>query len=149
MRMTTYWVDQYLAIKARLHEVLEQLNDSEGDPLFKAVYFGKKAEPKEFPACVYWALTVRPTVTTTQSSRYPIRFRVAVISQDQHPDTGHIDAVTRLGVIGKAIVDDRQFGHLVHTSEIDEIDPEVERRQVRTRHEAAVILRFENYMLPM
>lgn len=139
----------YLAIKNRLKELLEELQDDNGDPVFKAIYFGKKATPKEFPACVFWPVIIRPVVTTAASSQYPIRFRVATIAQDQHPETGHDEAVTMLGYIGEMIVNDRQFGHLAATTEIDELDVDVTRRRVRTRHEAAMILRFERFVLPV
>ena len=151
----TYWVTVYLEVKNRLKELLEELLDdegllgTEGDPVFKAVYFGKKSAPKEFPACVLWPILMRPSVTTAASSQYPIRFRVAVIAQDQSPEGGHDEAIGRLGIIGAMIVNDRQFGHLVATTEIDEIDPDVMRRRVRTRHEAAFILRFERFVLPV
>jgi len=139
----------YLAIKNRLKTVLEELVDDDGDLVFKRVYFGKKATAKEFPACIFWPVVERITVTTTKSSRYPMRFRVCAIAQDQSPEAGHDEAVTMMGYIGKMIEDDRQFGHLADTSEIDDIDCDVERRRVRTRHEAAYILRFERYVLPI
>ena len=146
--MSVYWVDMYLAIKNRLKSKLEALLDDDGDPVFKAVYFGKKSSPKEFPACIFWGVTERPTVTTLKSSRYPMRFRVAAIAQDQSPEGGHDEAVKKMGYVGKMIEDDRQFGDLADTSEIDEIDPDVERRRITTRHEAAYILRFERWVLP-
>ncbi len=146
--MSTYWIDSYLAIKARLRVQLEELVDDDGDLVFKKVYFGKKATAKEFPCCIFWPITVRPTVTSAGSSQYPMRFRVCAIAQDQTPEGGHDEAVIMMGYVGKMIEDDRQFGFLADTSEIDDIDPDVERRRVRTRHEAAFILRFERYVLP-
>ena len=146
--MSTYWIDSYLAIKNRLRVQLEELVDDEGDLVFKRVYFGKKARAKEFPCCIFWPVIDRVTVTTANSSQYPFRFRVCAIAQDQSPEGGHDEAVTMLGYVGKMIVDDRQFGFLADTSEIDEIDPDVARRRVITRHEAAYILRFERYVLP-
>ncbi len=146
--MSTYWVDSYLAIKNRLKTQLEELLDDDGDLIFKRVYFGRKATAKEFPACIFWPVVSRVSVTTTKSSQYPMRFRVCAIAQDQSPEQGHNEAVTMMGYVGKMIEDDRQFGHLADTSEVDDIDPDVERRRVRTRHEAAMILRFERYVLP-
>ena len=146
--MSTYWIDSYLAIKARLRVQLEELVDDDGDLVFKRVYFGKKATAKEFPCCIFWPIVARPTVTSAGSSRYPMRFRVCAIAQDQTPEGGHDEAAIMMGYVGKMIEDDRQFGFLADTSEIDDIDPDVERRRVRTRHEAAYILRFERYVLP-
>ena len=147
--VSTYWIDAYLAIKNRLKAQLEELVDSEGDLVFKRVYFGKKTTAKEFPCSIFWPVTTRPSVTTANSSQYPMRFRVCAIAQDQSPEQGHDEAVTMMGYVGKMIEDDRQFGHLADTSEIDEIDSDVERRRVRTRHEASMILRFERYVLPI
>ena len=146
--VSTYWIDSYLAIKNRLRVQLEELVNDEGDLVFKRVYFGKKITAKEFPCCIFWPIIVRTTVTTANSSQYPMRFRVCAIAQDQTPEGGHDEAVTMMGYVGKMIEDDRQFGFLADTSEIDEIDPDVRRPRVRTRHEAAYILRFERYVLP-
>jgi len=91
---------------------------------------------------------VRPTSTTVSSSRYPIIFDIHVITQNPDPEEGSDDALWRMSFISNMLEDDRQFGGLADTSEIDEIVSDAERRRVKTRHQAEFLLRFEQYVLP-
>ncbi len=96
-----------------------------------------------------FANPIRPIPTTVASSRFPFIFEVHAIALSQDNLEGFDEANNLLGLITKLFEDDnRQFDYLVDTSEIDRIIPEVDRPRVRTRHEAAVIIRFMKWVSP-
>lgn len=144
----TYWPTIWLGIKDKLQEDIAAIVDSRGDAVFRAVYFGKKAQPQEFPCVIIRPEIIRTRVTTVRSSQYPMIFDIRVIAKSEDPDEGVVEAVTLLGYITKLCEDDRQWGGWTDTVEPYSIVPEVERRAVRTRHEASVVVTFMRYVLP-
>lgn len=145
----TYWPEVYLGIKNKIMEDLAAILDEDNDPVFSAVYFGKKTQPKEFPCAIVRPERIRTRSTTVRSSQYPMVFDIRVISKSQDPDEGVMEVVELLGRITKLFEDDRQWGGWTDTVEPFTIIPEVERRAVRTRHEGAIIGTFMRYVLPV
>jgi len=145
----TYWITPYLDIKNQLITDLEALTDEYDDLVFDHVYFGRKASPEQFPCAIIWPMTLRTDPTTLRTSYYPMPFRIIVVSQEEaHIEEGFDDVIGRLGLVEKMLVDDRQFHGLTDNLEVDVVEPDVYRPRVRTRHEAALTVRFIRFYLP-
>jgi len=144
----TYWPEIWLGVKDKIMEDLAAIVDDRGDAVFHAVYFGKKAQPKEFPCAIVRSEAIRTRSTTVRSSQYPMVFDIRVIAKSEDPDEGVVEVVGYLGMITKLFEDDRQWGGWADTVEPYVIIPEVERRAVRTRHEGSIVTTFMRYVLP-
>ena len=146
---STYWPTVWMGIKDKLMTDLAAIVDDRGDVVFKAIYFGKKAQPKEFPCAIVRAETIRTRSTSARSSQFPMIFDVRVISKNEDPEEGVEEVLVNLGRISRLCEDDRQWGGWTDTVEPYTIIPDVERRAVRTRHEGSIVITFMRYVLPI
>ena len=144
----TYFWTVWKDIKDKLMTDLRALEDDRGDARFAAVYFGKQAQPKEFPCAVVRPEVIRTVSTTVRSSQYRMPFDIHIIAKDQDPETGIDEVVVLLGVTVKMFEDDRQWGEFADNVEPFVITPDVERRAVRTRHEGSILATWFRHVLP-
>ena len=127
---------------------LRALADERGDKRFAAVYFGKQAKPEQFPCAIVRPETIRTTSSTVRSSQYRMPFDIRIIAKDQDPEIGVDEVVVLLGVVVKMFEDDRQWGTYSDNVEPFVINPDVERRAVRTRHEGSILATWFRHVLP-
>ena len=127
---------------------LGELLDAHDESLFKEVYFGKQAQPKEFPCAIVRPEIIRTTATTVRSSQYRMPFDIRVIAKNEDPEEGIDEVVVLLGRVVKMFEDDRQWGEYSDNVEPFVIDPDVERRAVRTRHEGSIMATWYRHVLP-
>jgi len=146
----TTWRQLYVAIIDEILSDLAILVDSDNDTLFDAVYFTRKAAPKDFPCVFLFPDTVREVARTPNKSTYEMSFIIHVVSKYAPSTEGLKDALDRLGYIETYLISDRKFtpgtgASLVDNLEVDRILPEAFKPMVRTRHEAELYVRFIRY----
>lgn len=149
MIMVNYFDDKFKEIKDRLEEQIALLTDDTYEEIiFDEVKTGRKQKPTAYPSCIIIPGIITPRPVTVSKSEYAFRFDIRVIGKDNSTDDGLMDVIAWAGEIVQFLEDDRQFNHICKTIEIISINPDVERRRARTRHEVSIVVDFIPHLLP-
>lgn len=139
--MSLDWVTRYIEILDQLEADLGALQDG-GVDVFKAVYVGRKAVPRTFPAVFIFPLSITGPAASVATSAFFMPFEIRVVAKMPTAREALVDVIERLGLVEQMLIADRQFHELTENLEVNPIEPESIRPRVRDRHEGSLIVTF-------
>jgi len=110
---------KYREIMNTLKSKMENLKDGEGNPLFKLVMFGEKAEITDFednyPVCLITpSLDVIRDRSTTQL-QHELTVDLVILTRNRDYSQGVIDTLDLIGEVYDSLSADRSLGNVVST----------------------------------